>query len=63
MMNVHKKHIQAVNDADVLKEIMGYGAIEIPAKYLAARNLIEKNNNQRGKKLLYGLPLFIRSTT
>lgn len=44
---------QAVNDADVLKEIMGYGTIETPAKYLAVKKLIEKILASGGKVVVW----------
>lgn len=44
---------QAVNDADVLKEIMGYGTIETPAKYLAVKELIEKILASGGKVVVW----------
>ncbi len=44
---------QAVNDADVLKEIMGYGTIETPTKYLAVKKLIEEIIASGGKVVVW----------
>lgn len=44
---------QAVNDADILKEIMEYESIETPSKYLAVKELIEKIIADGGKVVVW----------
>lgn len=44
---------QAVNDADVLKEIFDYATKEIPAKYAAAKSLIDKIITNGGKVVVW----------
>ena len=44
---------QAVNDADVLKEILEYETFEIPTKYFAAKELIEKIIANGGKAVVW----------
>lgn len=46
---------QAVNDADVLKEILEYEAIETPAKYSAVKSLIEKIIADGGKVVVWAI--------
>lgn len=46
---------QAVNDADVLKEILEYEAIETPTKYFAVKNLIEKIIADHGKVVVWAI--------
>lgn len=44
---------QAVNDTDVLKEIMRFETIETPTKYIAVKSLIEKIVNSGGKVVVW----------
>ena len=52
---------QAIDDADVLKSIMEYEAIETPSKYLAVERLVNQITKDGGKSCNLGKLLFIQS--
>lgn len=44
---------QAIDDSDVLKSILDYEANEIPAKYIAVKNLVEQILSEGGKVVVW----------